>query len=223
MVTIRYAEGKGWYDARVEARAPIPMDPATAVLHYAQEIFEGLKAYRAGRRRGDDVPAGGQRRAVQRLGAPDGDAGAAGARSSSTRCASWSTIDREWIPTGDGRQPLPAAVHVRQRGLPRRAPGRRSTSTASSPRPVGVVLLRRGQAGHRLGLAGLHPGRARRHRRGEVRRQLRRLAGRPGRGDRARLRPGGLPRRGGAPLRRRARRHERLLRLRRRHAWSPRR
>src|SRR5690349_24666914 len=48
MVTIRWAEGKGWYDARVEARAPIPMDPATAVLHYAQEIFEGLKAYRAG-------------------------------------------------------------------------------------------------------------------------------------------------------------------------------
>jgi branched-chain amino acid aminotransferase len=45
MVTIRYAEGKGWYDARVEARAPIPLDPAAAVLHYAQEIFEGLKAY----------------------------------------------------------------------------------------------------------------------------------------------------------------------------------
>ncbi|WFE34157.1 branched-chain amino acid aminotransferase [Micromonospora sp. WMMD975] len=48
MVTARYAEGKGWYDARVEARAPIPMDPATAALHYAQEIFEGLKAYRTG-------------------------------------------------------------------------------------------------------------------------------------------------------------------------------
>jgi branched-chain amino acid aminotransferase len=47
MVTIRYAEGKGWYDARVEARAPIALDPATAVLHYAQEIFEGLKAYHA--------------------------------------------------------------------------------------------------------------------------------------------------------------------------------
>jgi branched-chain amino acid aminotransferase len=47
MVTIRYADGKGWYDARVETRAPIPMDPATAVLHYAQEIFEGLKAFRA--------------------------------------------------------------------------------------------------------------------------------------------------------------------------------
>ncbi|PMR59075.1 branched chain amino acid aminotransferase [Verrucosispora sp. ts21] len=46
MVTIRYADGKGWYDARVEARGPIPMDPASAALHYAQEIFEGMKAYR---------------------------------------------------------------------------------------------------------------------------------------------------------------------------------
>jgi len=46
MVTVRYTDGKGWYDARVEPRAPIPMDPASAVLHYAQEIFEGLKAYR---------------------------------------------------------------------------------------------------------------------------------------------------------------------------------
>jgi branched-chain amino acid aminotransferase len=46
MVTIRWADGKGWYEPKVEPRAPIPMDPATAVLHYAQEIFEGLKAYR---------------------------------------------------------------------------------------------------------------------------------------------------------------------------------
>ncbi len=46
MVTIRYHESQGWHDAKVEPRAPIPMDPAAAVLHYAQEIFEGLKAYR---------------------------------------------------------------------------------------------------------------------------------------------------------------------------------
>jgi branched-chain amino acid aminotransferase len=46
MVTIRYADGKGWYDAKVTARQPLTLDPATAVLHYAQEIFEGLKAYR---------------------------------------------------------------------------------------------------------------------------------------------------------------------------------
>jgi branched-chain amino acid aminotransferase len=46
MVTIRYAAGKGWHDARVHARRPLQLDPACAVLHYAQEIFEGLKAYR---------------------------------------------------------------------------------------------------------------------------------------------------------------------------------
>lgn len=46
MVTIRYSEEWGWHDAKVQARAPIPMDPASSVLHYAQEIFEGMKAYR---------------------------------------------------------------------------------------------------------------------------------------------------------------------------------
>lgn len=47
MVTIRYAEGRGWHDAQVTARGPISIDPACSVLHYAQEIFEGMKAYRA--------------------------------------------------------------------------------------------------------------------------------------------------------------------------------
>jgi branched-chain amino acid aminotransferase len=46
MVTIRWTEGHGWRDAQVRAREPFTLDPATAVLHYAQEIFEGLKAYR---------------------------------------------------------------------------------------------------------------------------------------------------------------------------------
>src|SRR5947209_7029493 len=46
MVTVRYSTAQGWHDAKVEPRAPIPLDPASAVLHYAQEIFEGLKAYR---------------------------------------------------------------------------------------------------------------------------------------------------------------------------------
>ena len=36
----------GWHDARITPYAPLSIDPATAVLHYAQEIFEGLKAYR---------------------------------------------------------------------------------------------------------------------------------------------------------------------------------
>jgi len=46
MVSINWTEGRGWHDATVGPRQPIPLDPAAAVLHYAQEIFEGLKAYR---------------------------------------------------------------------------------------------------------------------------------------------------------------------------------
>src|ERR1700739_997142 len=46
MAIVRYNQAKGWHGARVESRANFPLDPATAVLHYAQEIFEGLKAYK---------------------------------------------------------------------------------------------------------------------------------------------------------------------------------
>jgi branched-chain amino acid aminotransferase len=46
MITIEYAEGEGWHDARLSAYGPLSLDPATAVFHYAQELFEGLKAYR---------------------------------------------------------------------------------------------------------------------------------------------------------------------------------
>lgn len=98
MVTIRYAEGKGWYDARVEPRAPIPMDPATAVLHYAQEIFEGLKAYN---------------RVDGKIGLFRADANARRFTDSARRMAmaplpeelflssikQLVTIDREWVPT----------------------------------------------------------------------------------------------------------------------------
>lgn len=47
MVEIDYDEAKGgWHHAQIGARRAIELDPAAAVLHYAQEIFEGLKAYR---------------------------------------------------------------------------------------------------------------------------------------------------------------------------------
>ena len=48
MVTIRWTQDRGWHDARVRAREPISLDPAAAVLHYGQEIFEGLKAHTRG-------------------------------------------------------------------------------------------------------------------------------------------------------------------------------
>ncbi|HZR51339.1 MAG TPA: branched-chain amino acid aminotransferase [Streptosporangiaceae bacterium] len=46
MITIRWTADKGWYDARLEPYGPFTLDPATSVFHYAQEFFEGLKAYR---------------------------------------------------------------------------------------------------------------------------------------------------------------------------------
>ncbi len=46
MFVADFQEEKGWYDPRVEPYGPLEMDPAAAVLHYAQAVFEGLKAFR---------------------------------------------------------------------------------------------------------------------------------------------------------------------------------
>ncbi|MBY8881845.1 branched-chain amino acid aminotransferase [Actinacidiphila acidipaludis] len=46
MVTIKWTEGRGWHDAQLVPYAPLSIDPANMTLHYAQTIFEGLKAYR---------------------------------------------------------------------------------------------------------------------------------------------------------------------------------
>lgn len=46
MFLMDYDEGIGWHDPRIVPYAPFELDPATVVFHYAQEIFEGLKAYK---------------------------------------------------------------------------------------------------------------------------------------------------------------------------------
>jgi len=46
MFVAEWTPDKGWHKARIEPYGPIALDPATAVLHYAQETFEGMKAYR---------------------------------------------------------------------------------------------------------------------------------------------------------------------------------
>ncbi len=47
MFLMNYDEGKGWHSARIVPYGPVPLDPASMVLHYGQEVFEGMKAYRA--------------------------------------------------------------------------------------------------------------------------------------------------------------------------------
>ena len=46
MARVTWTADAGWADRRVEPYGPLELDPASAVLHYGQEIFEGLKAYR---------------------------------------------------------------------------------------------------------------------------------------------------------------------------------
>ena len=46
MFTVEWTPDEGWHAARIEPYEPLVLDPATAVLHYAQETYEGMKAYR---------------------------------------------------------------------------------------------------------------------------------------------------------------------------------
>jgi len=45
MVIAQWSEADGWSDAILQPYGPLTLDPATAVFHYGQEIFEGMKAY----------------------------------------------------------------------------------------------------------------------------------------------------------------------------------
>ena len=47
MFLMDYSVEEGWHDARIVPFGPIPLHPASTVLHYGAEIFEGMKAYRA--------------------------------------------------------------------------------------------------------------------------------------------------------------------------------
>ena len=46
MFLMDYVKGKGWFNPRVEPYHHLAIDPAAMALHYGQELFEGLKAYR---------------------------------------------------------------------------------------------------------------------------------------------------------------------------------
>lgn len=100
MVTVRWTEGQGWHDPQVRAREAFSIDPASAVLHYAQEIFEGLKAYRT--RDGVTLfrPERNAKRfqdSAERLAMPAlPETLFLGAVEEIVR------IDRDWIPGGDG-------------------------------------------------------------------------------------------------------------------------
>jgi branched-chain amino acid aminotransferase len=46
LFALDYSEPQGWHDARIQPYAPFQLDPAAAVFHYGQAMFEGSKAFR---------------------------------------------------------------------------------------------------------------------------------------------------------------------------------
>jgi branched-chain amino acid aminotransferase len=106
MVLASWTSELGWHDSKVTAYAPIKVSPAAAVLHYAQEIFEGLKAYRhedgsvwAFR---PEVNAARFQRSAQRLALPEVPAEAFLAA-----LRALVTVDEVWVPpAGTGETSL---------------------------------------------------------------------------------------------------------------------
>ena len=101
MFVADFQEEKGWYDPRVEPYGPLSLDPATAVLHYGQSLFEGLKAFRGkdGRIRLFRPQKHVERlnRTAQRMVIPPLDP--------DLILRSWTTlvdVDRDWVPSAVG-------------------------------------------------------------------------------------------------------------------------
>ena len=137
------------------------MDPAASVLHYGQEIFEGLKAYR----HADGsvwtfrphANAARLNRSAERLALPQLD--------EEVFVESLRRLVEGGCPVGSQwrrRSPLPAPIHDRHRGVPGCAC--RPRGLLPSDRFTGRKLLRRGtEARGHLGVPQLCPRRARRH------------------------------------------------------------
>lgn len=105
MFTVEWTPERGWHDARITPYGPISLDPATAVLHYAQETFEGMKAYR----HADDSiwtfrpERNGQRmaRSSQRLAFPE-----LPVEDFVQAVDALVEVDRRWVPDASGEKSL---------------------------------------------------------------------------------------------------------------------
>jgi branched-chain amino acid aminotransferase len=117
MITMAWSAERGWHDGKLEPYGPITLDPAAAVFHYGQEIFEGLKAYR---------------HAAGTIAAFRPDANAARFNRSAARLAMPAlpeaafveairllvSQDRDWVPAADGQSLyLRPFMIATQRGL----------------------------------------------------------------------------------------------------------
>jgi branched-chain amino acid aminotransferase len=122
MITLRWDTERGWHDGKLEPYGPFTLDPATAVFHYAQEFFEGLKAYKQD---GGSVvmfrPQANAARfnaSARRMAMPELPEGAF-----VHALELLVSQDRDWIPTGEGKSLyLRPFIIATQRGLGVNAP-----------------------------------------------------------------------------------------------------
>ncbi len=192
MAVATWTLADGWHDSAVVPYGPFALDPATAVLHYAQEIFEGLKAYRhpdgsvwlfRADQNADRFARSARRLALPVL-EPDDFLGSIEALVAA---------DVGWVPTGGEKSLyLRPFMFASEAFLGVRAAHRVTYCCIASP--AGSYFASGVKPVQDLDLHGLHPGRPRRHRGGQVRRQLRRQPDRPAGGGRARLRAGDVRR-----------------------------
>ncbi|GAB2592614.1 branched-chain amino acid aminotransferase [Kribbella endophytica] len=129
MVLANWSADRGWFDQKVTAYAPLKVSPAAAVLHYAQEIFEGLKAYR--HEDGSvwsfrpELNAARFRRSARRLALPQVEE-----QDFIAALRALLTVDEAWVPaTGSGE----SSLYLR--------PYMIATEAALSVRPANEVLF----------------------------------------------------------------------------------
>jgi branched-chain amino acid aminotransferase len=97
MFNMDYSVENGWHNPRIEAYAPLVLDPATMFLHYAQGVFEGLKAYRTQSggiqlfRPGDNIRR--MNRSARRLCIPEVDEGLF-----HDALNQLITLEKDWVP-----------------------------------------------------------------------------------------------------------------------------
>ena len=107
MFLMDYTAGQGWHDARIVPYGPWEMDPATTVFHYAQEIFEGMKAYRTAEGKVQlfrpDCNANRFNDSADRLGMP-----AIPPEDFVQAVKALVDVDRDWVPHSDG-----ASLYIR--------------------------------------------------------------------------------------------------------------
>lgn len=102
MVLIDWGRGQGWHDPRVEPLGPLPLHPAAGVLHYGQEVFEGLKVYRHDNGHlfafRPELNAARLRRSAKRLALPELPEGLF-----LDAIDALVGVDAEWVPAGTGK------------------------------------------------------------------------------------------------------------------------